>query len=237
MHKAIKKIIRYTSFTALLAYGYNNIVYPVSLIFDKHDTYFDKRIQEKTDMIQFTINYKGSAELRAYHYLKASAIAMSGFIKYGEPGGFPDSEETLEYAIKTGIGDCYVTTQFTYSNFIHLAIIKNDHEILDNVRTVSGYTDYGNEIRGHKWIEFKLNNDWVPFETTMIDRRMFNVEQELTSKNKLTSLDSVILDMDPNIYTGLGYYKINKDLSTDRRINWIGALTNFRFIVFEQIFK
>jgi len=126
MHKAIKKIIRYTSFTALLAYGYNNIVYPVSLIFDKHDTYFDKRIQEKTDMIQFTINYKGSAELRAYHYLKASAIAMSGFIKYGEPGGFPDSEETLEYAIKTGIGDCYVTTQFTYSNFIHLAIIKND---------------------------------------------------------------------------------------------------------------
>ena len=107
-----------------------------------------------------------SLEEQTLAWLKYSQILATSMLDYqsGQP--------MLKQGITSGQGNCVAFANLTYSKFLAISDKIYSAEMKNNVRIAAGVT-YVKEAKlysGHQWLEVKINREWVPFETTALDK-------------------------------------------------------------------
>lgn len=180
MKSLARRIILYTAALAS-AFFINNLSVPsldcaarmhVSDAKDKRIQQVCKTAESLEEIAMAKDGAKGETMflLKAAHALSARHLELAdGVYKYKSDASFFGlkslTAEEAEAALE-GKADCSFFSVYTYSNFSYLAE-RLKPELKKNVRLCTGlYRPYKGKYYGHTWLEVKVNDKWLPYETT-----------------------------------------------------------------------
>lgn len=168
-----KKTRRVVKATIILSWLYtaNTIGLPLLI---KKGTISQLKVDKITQFMktsEYCCQYQGNEQEKAEKYLKLAHMITMNNITLKNMSFEDYKDKKTEDLLEARIGDCSETSEYTYANY--LGIIKNTGQInlAEYVRYASGHIIINNTNKksGHAWLELKMDNEWMPYETTRLD--------------------------------------------------------------------
>jgi len=201
MNKKLKKAINIMLVSVGIAYYFNNIYPSLDSVQKGVNKFIDEKIQEKTKIYEYNINNVHNV----YDYLFLANTVVANHFKDGY-SILPD-KGNIEKDLARTVADCYITSNFTYSDYVYLVKHANNNDLLRDVRVASGICFGEGKWHAHRWLEYKSENQWKIFETTLFLDNKKNHESEPWST---VLLNQNLVNSDPKDYYALVYTRLNE---------------------------
>jgi hypothetical protein len=193
---------------------------------------FDERIINKTLAKEKFIDLEGDERTKAYKYLKISSILVDDYLKYDS--AINNYDDITTAALEKRIRDCKQFAEFTYSDFLYFTKITNNKSLRNNVRLASGYVKTDSKNTGHRWLEIKSGEKWVPFEPTSLKGEGHNFIKEINGNN-FTHIDSLLLYKSFDEYIPTCRLSIDENDKARHYPEIVHALTEPKGYVYEAL--
>jgi len=221
MNKKLKNILIEASILIGGVYFFNNIYPSLTLISNRQNTFLNNKIQEKTNISKEISRYNiKDAKASDVLYLSNMITSAHFFKGYSEN---ISNKRNIDKDLENNVADCYIISNFTYSNYLFIIKQAKKTELLKEVKVASGYKYIDGKWVGHRWLEYKIDNQWKIFESTLfLDYNMNFKSGNLSFDDVFSSLENI----DPSKYYALTYTSLNQKNNLIKNIVWSNALTD-----------
>jgi hypothetical protein len=160
---------------------------------------------------KLTVNFSKGTPYDTYFYLSTANILAANYFKIHKHVDASDMMSRL----KDKKANCVVMANATFSTYIDLIKKSHNMKYIDSARMVSGYYIDTIGIIGHQWIEYKLNGEWIPFETTQ-----WTGKTDIWLEQDITSRLNIDLSINKEKYIPYVYTSVSQKLKPRKRLNW-----------------
>jgi len=211
----LKKYSLVALIAAMGMYGANKVFISLKILKAHNYQFLDAKILDTLNAGEVDVNFSKGTPLDTYCYLSFANYLVANHFKMSQ---HVDASNLLG-RIKDRRANCAVMSDVTLSTYINLIKKSGDMNYLDSVRLVSGYTIDSVGLVGHRWVEYKLIDKWLPFETTMWVDKPENLHiQDLEARLKID------LAVDKSRYIPYVYTYVSKELQPKKKLNWINVI-------------